>query len=543
MLGQLFDPMLVGLAFLVAAVLAFVIYRRADRARRFLMDEARRCRSAAAASADWLWELAPDLETIRLWESPENGEATSRSFREHRLADFIPDDEARKRCLERVVQHDTFRDLAVESALGIGDTRHLVLCGAPVFRSGKFEGYAGTCRAKADTVHELSQANRRLLQAVECINQAFGLFDSEERLVMCNQRYREVYRRNGTDPDSATAEVGMSLRDLLKLRIENGLNVVPSGQSVETYIDERRRGILGSTHHVWQTADGRWFDIVLQPMPDGGMVTLWNDITQLKRHEEERRQLEAQLHHSQRLESLGTLAGGIAHDLNNALVPVLALTKMVAKALPEGSRDSARLGTIAQGAARARDLVIQILAFGRGESIDRTSVDLASIVHDAMDLLRPSLPSTIRVDFDIAPIPPLVANAGQLHQVIVNLVTNASHAIGSAHGTITISLGKSSPRTDGDTRERLRLSVADTGCGIDEQTQRRIFEPFFTTKTVGKGTGLGLSVVHGIIASHGGTIVVSSRPGAGTRFDIDLPTTPSPADVAPFPSAQIAARR
>src|SRR5690349_17406065 len=111
----------------------------------------------------------------------------------------------------------------------------------------------GICRASTDAAQDLSQTNRRLLQAIECINQAFGLFDADERLALCNQRYREVYRRNGTDPNSATAEVGMSLRDLLRLRIENGLNVVPAGQSVESYIDERRIGILKAARHVWQT--------------------------------------------------------------------------------------------------------------------------------------------------------------------------------------------------------------------------------------------------------------------------------------------------
>jgi signal transduction histidine kinase len=491
------------------------------------MDKACLYRTAAAASADWLWEVAPDFEKISIWKCPDNGEGKSRLFGRYTLAEFIPNAESRKLYLERLAQRDTFRDLPIESAVGIGGTRHLLLCGAPIFRAGVFKGYAGTCRETTITPHALSQTNQRLLQAIECINQAFGLFDSEERLALCNQRYREVYRRNGTDPTSAMAEVGMSLRDLLELRVENGLNVVPSGQSVESYIEERRRGILKAARHMWQTADGRWFDIVLQPMPDGGLVTLWNDITALKRGEEERHQLEVQLHHSQRLEALGTLAGGIAHDLNNALVPVLALTKLVAKALPAGSREGARLETIALGAVRARELVNQILAFGRKEAVEKTKVDLASILHEAMDLLRPSLPSTIHIDINVAPTPALFANPGHLHQVIVNLVTNASQAIGSAHGTITISLGKSKLQSNGDAREWLRLSIADTGCGMDEPTRQRIFEPFFTTKAVGKGTGLGLSVVHGIVTSHGGTIKVSCRPDAGTRFDIDLPATES----------------
>jgi two-component system cell cycle sensor histidine kinase/response regulator CckA len=145
------------------------------------------------------------------------------------------------------------------------------------------------------------------------------------------------------------------------------------------------------------------------------------------------------------------------------------------------------------------------------------------VLRDALDLLRPSLPSTIHIETHVAPTPLLFANAGQLHQIIVNLITNASQAIGAEHGTIAISLGKSDLQSSCDGREWIRLSIADTGCGMNEATRRRVFEPFFTTKPVGKGTGLGLSVVHGIVTSHGGTITLSSRLGAGARFDVDLP--------------------
>jgi PAS domain-containing protein len=197
------------------------------------MEDACLYRTAAVASADWLWELASDLIYICIWRSPDNGEEKPQLFRKCTLVEFIPDAESRKCYLERLARRDTFRDLVIEWAAGIDDRRHLLLCGAPIFRAGSFKGYAGTCREITNTAHDLPQTNRRLLQAVECINQAFGLFDVDERLVLCNQRYREVYRRNGTDPGSAMAEVGMNLRDLLKLRIENGLNVVPAGQSVE----------------------------------------------------------------------------------------------------------------------------------------------------------------------------------------------------------------------------------------------------------------------------------------------------------------------
>jgi signal transduction histidine kinase len=139
--------------------------------------------------------------------------------------------------------------------------------------------------------------------------------------------------------------------------------------------------------------------------------------------------------------------------------------------------------------------------------------------------MRATVPTSIRLKEEIAAAPPIAADAKQLHQVIVNLVTNAAQAIGEAHGTITIGL-----RADPG-RALLRLWVADTGCGMDEATRKRIFEPFFTTKDVGKGTGLGLSVVHGIVKDHGGTIEVESVPGRGSRFDILLPLDPARAGV------------
>jgi signal transduction histidine kinase len=217
---------------------------------------------------------------------------------------------------------------------------------------------------------------------------------------------------------------------------------------------------------------------------------------------------------------LGTLVGGAAHEINNALVPVIALTKLVASHLPEESRDRRNLGTVLVGAERSRDLVKQILAFSRKEDVEsrEESVDVAAVLREALQLMRATVPSSIHLEEDIAPAPPVTGDPNQLHQVIVNLVANAAHAIGDGHGTITVGL-----RADGD-GAALRFWVADTGCGMDEATKARIFEPFFTTKEVGKGTGLGLSVVHGIIKEHGGRIEVQSAPGKGTRFDVVLPT-------------------
>jgi signal transduction histidine kinase len=244
--------------------------------------------------------------------------------------------------------------------------------------------------------------------------------------------------------------------------------------------------------------------------------------------EASRSELERQLQHAQKLESLGMLAGGVAHDLNNTLVPVLALGKVVRNGLLDGSRARRNMDTIVHAGERARDLVGQILAFTRKEKAETQVFDLRNVAAEAISLLRASVPPMIRIDEAIAEIPLMAGYPGRLHQVIVNLVVNASQAIGDGAGTIGIALdavpgdliGQDANNSAAPT---IRLSVRDSGRGMDEATIKRIFEPFFTTKKQGEGTGLGLSVVQGIIAEHGGTITAESRVGHGTCFNVLLP--------------------
>jgi PAS domain S-box-containing protein len=267
------------------------------------------------------------------------------------------------------------------------------------------------------------------------------------------------------------------------------------------------------------------------------LLVVSHDIT------EQRRQAELRWR-SQKLEALGTLAGGIAHDLNNTLVPVLSLTKLTLKRLPEGSRERQNLSIVLEASERARDLVKQVVAFSRQEErAEKTVLDPAAVLQTATDMLRASIPATISMELRVEPVPRLLGDAGQIQQVVINLVTNAAQAIGGAMGTVTVALGTPSERPRGvasdgqDLNEWMCLSVSDTGCGMDEATQRRIFEPFFTTKGVGLGTGLGLSVVHGIVAAHGGHIELSSAPGKGSTFTLYFPalraTDATPATDAP----------
>lgn len=233
-------------------------------------------------------------------------------------------------------------------------------------------------------------------------------------------------------------------------------------------------------------------------------------------------ELETQLRHSEKLKALGTLAGGIAHDLNNTLVPIQALSKLALKHLPTDTPARADLETIYQASLQARDLVRQILAFSRKQEIVNTPTDVGAKVREALHMLRASVPSTIDLVEHIEPLPMILADAGQLQQIVVNLVTNAAHAIGHAFGRVTVSLDEVADSKSAR-RSMIRLRVADTGCGMSADVMQRIFEPFFTTKGVGEGTGLGLSVAHGIVTGQGGSIDVKSAPGQGSEFTVLLP--------------------
>lgn len=249
------------------------------------------------------------------------------------------------------------------------------------------------------------------------------------------------------------------------------------------------------------------------------------EIDERQRSQAERDRLHSQLLQSQKMEALGTLAGGIAHELNNMLLPIIALTEIRLAALPGSEKAERRnVEIVLQAAERARDLAGRILAFSRSETATRQSARLATVVKDAMDMLRSVVPVTIRLRSTLSDVPEVQVDAGAIQQVIVNLVNNAAQAIGARSGTIDISLSLTADSPS--SASQILLAIEDDGCGMDEATQRRALEPFFTTKPVGQGTGLGLSVVHGIVANHNGSITLDSQVGRGTRIEVRIPVEP-----------------
>jgi PAS domain S-box-containing protein len=248
--------------------------------------------------------------------------------------------------------------------------------------------------------------------------------------------------------------------------------------------------------------------------------------------------LEAQLRQAQKLESIGTLAGGVAHDFNNILTPILGYSDMILMQLEGNNPVKSDIEQIAKAAYRAKDLVKQILAFSRQSEQSRKPVRLHLIFKEALKLLRASLPATIEIQESLTKENDTVeSDASQMHQVLMNLCTNAFHAMRDKGGILRVTLDSVTLDNEMVTNQTtlcagqyIRLTVSDTGQGMEKKVTERMFEPFFTTKGTGEGTGLGLSTVHGIVASHNGGITVSSALGKGTTFNIYLPTIPDAED-------------
>ncbi len=273
---------------------------------------------------------------------------------------------------------------------------------------------------------------------------------------------------------------------------------------------------------LWR-ADGVSFAAEYRSYPqfrDGkpiGAVVTFTDITGQK-------QLKEQLQQSQKMESIGTLAGGIAHDFNNILYPLIGFAEMLQEDLPQDSQDQESVTEILHAALRAKDLVKQILAFSRQSEQTLKPVRLQLILNEALKLLKSSIPKTIDIQVNINPdCGMVVADPTQIHQIIMNLATNAYHAMQESGGQLKVSLDQVEIDTKLLIGKYALLKVLDTGTGINKEAMDKIFDPYFTTKELGKGTGLGLSVVQGIVKSCHGDIQVYSEPGKGTEIHIYMP--------------------
>jgi two-component system, cell cycle sensor histidine kinase and response regulator CckA len=328
----------------------------------------------------------------------------------------------------------------------------------------------------------------------------------------------ETYRIFGLDPGEAppTGEAYLSHVDprhrarVSALWAELGRGVKPDPVEYWIIRPHGEARLIHREHEIIRDRSGAPIRI----------VSTLQDVTEQRAAEQRSRELERLLIHSQKLEALGTMAGGLAHELNNILAPVLSLASVALEDFPADSATRRDLELVVIASQRARDLVRQVLAFGRKQAMEKQLIEPATTIRQTLRMMRATVPAAIDLVEQLDSVPAILADPDQLQQVVVNLVTNAQQAIGARGGKITVSL---TSETAGEDIRVVRLAVADDGCGMDEIVAQRIFEPFFTTREADRGSGLGLSVVHGIVTSHGGRIELRTAPGRGSEFAITLP--------------------
>ncbi|MBL0700390.1 MAG: response regulator [Desulfosarcina sp.] len=265
----------------------------------------------------------------------------------------------------------------------------------------------------------------------------------------------------------------------------------------------------------------------------GKLADAFNNMYEsLKKRDSEKKQLEEQLLHAQKMEAIGTLAGGIAHDFNNILGVIVGYTELSLLEMPETDPLRGKLDQVLKASGRATDLVKQILAFSRKDKQKLIPIRIDPIIKEALKMLRSSLPTTIEIRTDIKKInSSILSDPSQIHQILMNLCTNAAHALPDNKGIVEVSLDEvdidqdqASEHADLQDGHYQKLTVCDNGEGIKPEIMDRIFDPFFTTKGPGKGTGMGLAVIHGIVKRCKGAIIFDSEPGKGSIFKIFFPT-------------------
>jgi PAS domain S-box-containing protein len=441
------------------------------------------------------------------------------------LEEFLEPEE-----FHRVVQQTEKRQRGEKSVYELEILRHdkqkrmILLTVSPFYDDSKiFKGSLATFRditERKRAEEEVNEQKEILKAVIESSLDGTLVVDEKACVTHANERFYQMWHIPG---------------ELKKVQDHTKLldYVLDQLEEPEAFLS-RVRQLYESSEESLDTIlfkDGRMFERVSFPlMREGnivGRVWTFRDITEKTRAEEEKRKLEKKLQHALKMEAIGTLAGGIAHDFNNILAAIIGYTEMVSDDVPENSITMKNLQQVLQGAARAKELVKQILTFSSEDEGDRKPVLLENIVNESLNLLRASLPTTIDIRLNIhSPLHPILANQSQIHQVMMNLCTNAAYAMRENGGILEITLKEIDLNPNSIGQKNLepgryqQLSVSDTSTGIPPGIVNRIFEPYFTTKKPGEGSGMGLAVVYGIVRNHGGEITVYSEPGKGTTFHV-----------------------
>jgi len=384
------------------------------------------------------------------------------------------------------------------------------------------------------TETSLMKSEQKLRNIIEHSNELFYLHDTDHNLTYVSPQSIDFF---GYTPDETKVKWMelMTSNPINQAGFEITQKAIQTGEKQKPYILEGR------------SKDGKNILLEIEESPiidETGKTVLIagaaRNITDRKRAEEDKEKLETQLRQSQKMEAVGTMAGGIAHDFNNILSIILGNTELAIRDVPEWHPVKESLDEVRKACLRAKDIIRQLLSFGRKSEMQLRPLDISVILRESLKLIRSSLPSyvEIRQNFD-EDIWTTLADPTQINQILINLSTNAADAIGNAGGILSVSLenveiARLDPELNLEPGRYVKIKISDTGIGISAEDMERIFDPYYTTKNVGKGTGMGLAVVHSIVETHNGRINVSSTPGKGTTFEIFLCSI----DEAPIAEAQ-----
>ncbi len=375
---------------------------------------------------------------------------------------------------------------------------------------------------RKETEQALRESEYKHATLLETMQEGLVVLNPEGKITYCNARLGEMLGYNVEEL------VGHSMEDFLKEE---------DRQIFRQQFQYRNQGLLPSYEVTWLTQSGTMLLSSISPallldkqkkiIGSFGLVT---DITAQRKAELKKQALEHQLQQTQKMEALGTLAGGIAHDFNNILSAIIGYAELAAEKVEPGTSVAKSLEVILSAGSRAAKLVQQILAFSRQSDQDKQPLEIVAVVKETMKLIQAATSSSISIHLDLKEnVGQIMANPTQIHQIVMNICTNACHAMAANGGKLSlivkrVELNKEEARAfQIQPGTFVRLTFSDTGEGIPDAVQQRIFEPFYTTKEVGKGTGLGLSLVHSIVTDLAGSIHVDSKIGQGTTFTIHLP--------------------
>ena len=379
---------------------------------------------------------------------------------------------------------------------------------------------------RKDAENALKNSEARFRRMIKKSPLPMAITDQNQDMAFFNDKFTELFGYTLKDVSTAEQWWNTAYPDIdYRTKVQNSWMLA---------IEKATRNDTDIEMQEWdltiKNGEARRCEFYMLPLQEVSLIIM-NDISQRKQDEIEKKKLERRLQQAQKMEAIGTLAGGIAHDFNNILGVILGYSELAKEDSPPGSIVISHLDQVIEGGNRAKELVKQILSFSRQEELERVPLMLKLPLLETLKMLRSSIPTTIEIQNHIDPTCGFVlANPTQIHQIIMNLCTNASQEMENTGGILNIELKKTFIHRDNQHHyptlgmgEYVKLTVSDTGNGIAHDDINKIFEPYFTTKEVGKGTGMGLATIHGIINDYGGAITVESQLGQGTAFHVFFP--------------------